>query len=212
VQTPYFKTLLVAVLLVPCSKFFGQQNEAFKAIKSQVDYEQQLLQYKYQMEYRRASSDVKGLLENQWNSLLVDFQQHVNSAYVEALIKVKNQEDLQRISNLVAAPEVIFSSEQSPRGLVLPQYATGIDGLRQDVSKLFYFDSVKPLSKPYMAQISFIVDKQGVISQVEATGEDPSMNRQAQIAFYLLPRRFIPAFLENEPVAYRYDLPLILSF
>lgn len=206
------KNIWVVVFVLFSARGFAQQNEAFKAIKSQVDYEQQMLQYKYQMEYRRASSEVKGILENQWNSLIVDFQEHVNTAYVGALIQVKNEEDLAELTSSPSVNNPLYSAQNSPKGLLPPTYSNGMQGLRKEVTNLFYFDSVKPLAEPYQAQVSFVVNPDGRISRVEAKGEDLSLNRQAQIAFYLLPGQFAPAVLDNQPVAYRFELPLILSF
>ncbi|MHA6726559.1 energy transducer TonB [Chryseobacterium sp. A301] len=205
------KNIWVVVFVLFCASGFAQQNEAFKAIKSQVDYEQQMLQYKYQMEYKRASSEVKGVLENQWNSLIVEFQEHVNTAYVGALIQVKNEEDLEELTSSSANSQ-LYSAQNSPKRLLPPTYSNGMQGLRKEVTNLFYFDSVKPLAEPYQARISFVVNPNGRISRVEAKGEDLGLNRQAQIAFYLLPGQFAPALLDNQPVAYRFELPLILSF
>lgn len=206
------KNIGIVVFVLFFASGFAQQNEAFKAIKSQADYEQQMLQYKYQMEYKRASSELRGILENQWNSLIVDFQEHVNTAYVGALIQVKNEEDLSELVSSTSAKKELYSVQSSPKGLLPPTYSNGIEGLRKEVSDLFYFDLVKPLASPYEAQISFIVNPDGKISRVEAKGDNLSLNRQAQIAFYLLPGKFSPALLDNKPVAYRFELPLILSF
>lgn len=206
------KNRWIVVFVLAYASGFAQQNEAFKTIKSQADYEQQMLQYKYQLEYRRASSEVKGVLENQWNSLLVDFQEHVNTAYVGALIQVKNEEDLAELTSSTSIGSGIYSDQNSPKGLRPPTYSNGMQGLRKEVAELFYFDSVKPLAASYQAQISFVVKPDGRISRVEAKGENLSLNRQAQIAFYLLPGKFSPALLDNKPVAYRFELPLMLSF
>ena len=60
--------------------------------------------------------------------------------------------------------------------------------------------------------IQFVVEKDGSISSVKAEGDNFSFNRQAEIALYLLPEKFEPAFINGTAVRYRFRLPVAMDF
>jgi len=133
-----------------------------------------------------------------------------NVALIGALLRVKNIEDLSRIHSKKISPENL--TEISPITEKSADYPGGINALRQEVTHLFYIDGVFSQAKIVKANVAFIVEKDGSISNVEAQGDNFTFNRQAQIALYSLSEKFTPAIINGDPVRYRFKLPLTMSF
>lgn len=134
-----------------------------------------------------------------------------NVALIGALLKTKNIEDLGRLhlENKMTSPEKapeIFPVTDKPA-----DYPGGINALRQEVANLFYIDGVYSELKMVKANVAFIVEKDGSISNVDAQGENFTFNRQAQIALYSLSEKFSPAIINGDPVRYRFKLPLTMT-
>lgn len=187
----------------------SQQNEAFKSVKSYYDYQRQLLQSEFVKRIDVGSEFEKSALRNQYAEFMVRLDSIQNTAYVGALIKVKNEEDLK----LVFRNNEPFQSADKSKEFEgkAPEYPGGINKLRTQVADLFYFDSSSD-EKLLKAQVTFIVESEGHISNVLATGGNQNFNRQAVIAVYLLPEKFKPATINGQPVRYRYTLPLTMNF
>ena len=134
-----------------------------------------------------------------------------NTALVGALLKVKNIEDL---SNLDLQKTIKPSADQSeifPFTDKTADYPGGINALRTEVAQLFYSEAVYSEVNPVKANVAFIVEKNGTISNVKAEGDNFTFNRQAEIALYSLSGTFSPAVINGDPVRYRFRLPLTLN-
>lgn len=132
-----------------------------------------------------------------------------NVALIGALLKVKNLEDL---SNL---KKTSIKNENSDPTLITADpanYPGGINILREEVAKLFYTDGVYSEVNTVKANVSFIVEKDGSISNVNAQGDNFTFNRQAEIALYSVSEKFSPAIVNGNPVRFRYKLPLTMNF
>ncbi|MBK1894559.1 hypothetical protein JHL15_02175 [Chryseobacterium sp. YIM B02567] len=135
-----------------------------------------------------------------------------NVALIGALLRVKNTEDLSRLQleNKKTFPEKL--TEVFPITDQSADYPGGMNALRQEVAHLFYIDGVFSDTKIVKANVAFIVEKDGSISNVEAQGDNFTFNRQAQIALYSLSEKFSPAIINGDPVRYRFKLPLTMNF
>lgn len=133
-----------------------------------------------------------------------------NVALIGALLKIKNTEDLSRLQL-----EKTISPEKAPEIFPITDktadYPGGINALRKEVAHLFYVDGVLSETKTVKANVAFIVEKDGTISNVEAQGDNFTFNRQAQIALYSLSEKFSPAIINGDPVRYRFKLPLTMT-
>ena len=84
--------------------------------------------------------------------------------------------------------------------------------MRQQIMDLFYTNAILSENKVMKTDLLFVVEKDGSITSVHAEGDNFTFNRQAEIAFYLLPEKFSPAFIEGTPIRYRFRLPLAMNF
>jgi hypothetical protein len=135
-----------------------------------------------------------------------------NAAYVNVLIKVKNTEAL--------SPKMLESDFQNngSEGKAMPknekpaEYPGGLNELRKQVAGLIFFENSNIATNSVKTEVSFVVEKNGEITQVNTLGDNPSFNRQAEIAMYLLPDKFSPALINNSPARYRFRMPLSMKF
>jgi hypothetical protein len=84
--------------------------------------------------------------------------------------------------------------------------------LRKQVAGLIFFENSNIATNSVKTEVSFVVEKNGEITQVNTLGDNPSFNRQAEIAMYLLPDKFSPALINNSPARYRFRMPLSMKF
>lgn len=188
---------------------FAQQNEEFKMVKDHFERQKVLLTNEFKKRNETLSADEKLELKEQFVEFMVKLDSVQNATYVRALIKVKNDEDLKKLNT---QSNVDLSKQPSTSTLEkTPEYPGGINTLRSQVAEEFYFDSSAD-EKILKTNITFIVEREGNISNVNAEGDNPNFNRQAIIAVYLLPEKFKPATINGTPVRYMYRLPLTMNF
>ncbi|RKS96393.1 hypothetical protein BCF58_2817 [Chryseobacterium defluvii] len=132
-----------------------------------------------------------------------------NVAMIGALLKVRNIEDLSRLKNPLQKQEP--SDETSAAASKAADYPGGMNTLREEIAKLFYSEGVYTEVKTVKANVTFIVEKDGSVSNVHAQGDNFTFNRQAEIALYCISEKFSPAVVNGNPVRYRYKLPLTMN-
>ena len=135
-----------------------------------------------------------------------------NVAMIGALLKVKNLEDLKRINQ--QNDKIELSNTQSKGGSAVSKnadYPGGINALRQEIAQIFYTPGVYSETKTIKANVDFIVEKDGSISNVNAQGDNFTFNRQAEIALYSIPEKFSPATINGESVRFSFKLPLTMN-
>lgn len=93
----------------------------------------------------------------------------------------------------------------------IPEYPTGINGLRSEIAQNFNTYAVSG-NGTIRTEISFVIEKDGSISNVKAFGKNESFNKQAEISLYLTQFQWKPATIVGQPVRYRFKLPLTLNF
>ncbi|MBB6371502.1 energy transducer TonB [Chryseobacterium shigense] len=131
-----------------------------------------------------------------------------NVAMIGALLKVRNLEDLQFLKKTENNTNSITKTSDSERSA---EYPGGFNILRQEVANLFYTGGVYTETKTVKANVGFIVEKDGSISNVHAQGDNFTFNRQAEIALYSISEKFSPAVVKGDPVRYHLKLPLTLT-
>ena len=203
-------TKFLFLLFTVCGFFaYSQQNEEFRQINDRYSYHRSLILSEFRKEFDTvASESKKAEMRRDFADFMLKMDSVENSAYVATLVRVKNKEDLTRISTTSAHKQEFskFGAEKDP------EYPGGLTALREEVAKGFYSGSLTTDQSRYRSQVSFIVEPDGYVSTVEASGENPSFNRQAIIAVYMLKNRFQPATIAGVPVRYRYQLPIVMEF
>lgn len=95
---------------------------------------------------------------------------------------------------------------------VVAEYEGGIDTFRKAFQK--HFDSKDNFkgTGTYQTLITFIVDENGSISQVFATGKNDAFNTLAINAIKKIKGKWTPATLNGNPVKSRYKFPLTMTY
>ena len=66
--------------------------------------------------------------------------------------------------------------------------------------------------KKETCEITFVVDKEGSLINIQATGSNESFNKEAIRAFSKIKEKWIPSEINGEKVAYKFRLPLTINF
>lgn len=197
------KAIFIATLLALSNFIFAQQNSEFKEIKDYFDSQKSLLKTEFQKKYL---AETNPLVKDKIKADYKDFVQKIDSvrnvAYLGALIRVKNTEDLKKV---VHNSDVKIDNQEVEK----PEFPNGINSLREKVAQLFYTDGICCDDKELNTTLKFVVEKDGSISEIAAEGETPSFNKQAEIALYLLPDKFQkPGTVNGNAVRYVFKMPI----
>lgn len=136
---------------------------------------------------------------------------------VLALNANRNKENLQELArvkiegtgNIVDTSK--FATISNVDGETIPEYFGGNTNFRNEISGNFDADAING-DGIFKSEIAFIIERDGTISNVNATGTDEDFNRQAELAVYLVKHNFSIARINGVPVRYRMKVPLTLSF
>ena len=82
---------------------------------------------------------------------------------------------------------------------------------RNLISQNFRMDLVEGSGKIH-SELTFVVERDGSISDIKATGENESFNKEAISAVSKITKKWIPAELNGEKVRYRFRVPLDITF
>lgn len=61
-------------------------------------------------------------------------------------------------------------------------------------------------------EIKFIVERDGTLSNITATGENENFNKEATRAVSKIKEKWIPATINDKPVRMRFKIPLTINF
>lgn len=87
----------------------------------------------------------------------------------------------------------------------------GISNFRQLIAANFNVNKVVAKGN-ISCEITFVIDRDGSVTDVKATGNNQSFNQEAVAAISKIKTKWIPAKLNNQPVRYRFRVPLNLVF
>ena len=208
-MTKKFLHLYFILLLSYC---FGQQNKEFKEVKNFYDYQRYMLNNEFKKRFdKEVSNEQKITVKNDFQEFMLKLDSIQNNALVNALVRVKIREDLDHLylknSNKTQTPSPKKSDLSSDA-----QYPGGFELMRKQLINSFYSDAILANEKTLKTSLVFVVEKDGSISSVKADGDNFTFNRQAEIALYLLPEKFSPAYVRGTAVRYRFCLPLAMNF
>ena len=161
------------------------------------------------IKYKSVADDsLKLEIRKQYTEFISKLDSIRNVAYLGALIKVKNREDLCLIEKNQSQ---LFGEKKSIESK--PEFPNGLNSLRDKVANLFYSDCLAVDEKEISTMLSFVVAEDGSISEVRASGDNANLNKQAEIALYLLPEKFTkPATMNGNAVKYSFQMPLVVKF
>ncbi len=206
------KKLISLFFLFLLSFSFAQQNEEFKAVKQFYDYQRSMLNKEFKKQFDKEVTDANKIaIKNDFQEFMVKLDSIQNTALLYALVRVKTREDLTRLK----IKSQISADNKNPLKADLTKnadYPGGFNLMRKQILDLFYTNGFLTDEKMIRTDLLFVVEKDGSISSVKAEGENVNFNKQAEIAIYLLPEKFTPAFSNGSAVRYRFRLPLSMNF
>lgn len=206
------KKLVYLILFFCMNLSFGQQNDEFRSAKDYFDYQRFMLNNEFRKKFDdERNIEQKIAIKRDFSEFMVKLDSIQNTAFIGTLIKVKNREDLEKIT-VKNLPELHLPNPKKETLNEEAKYPGGFETLRKQVADIFYTDSVLPDQKLLKTNVVFVVEKDGSIGNVHAEGDNFTFNRQAEIAMYLLPEKFSPAIINGTAVRYRFRLPLSMSF
>jgi hypothetical protein len=191
----------------------SQQNEDFLYVKQYYDGQRVMISDAFKSKYEKEEKSIeKTKIFSTYTEFMSKLDSIQNKAYLAALIKVKNKEDLQKFPNFTIQKSTeIHKNIETDIVEIMPEYPGGISELRKQFGQLFYSDFLSQPNEILKAVVTFVVEKDGSISTVQATGENFSFNRQAEITTYILPGKFSPAKYKGMEVRYRFRLPISMQ-
>ena len=203
------KTYLLFTFLLLGKLFSAQQTEEFRIIKNYFDNQENIIKTGFAKKYKSVADDsLKLEIRKQYTEFISKLDSIRNVAYLGALIKVKNREDLCLIEKNQSQ---LFGEKKSIESK--PEFPNGLNSLRDKVANLFYSDCLAVDEKEISTMLSFVVAEDGSISEVRASGDNANLNKQAEIALYLLPEKFTkPATMNGNAVKYSFQMPLFVKF
>ena len=117
------------------------------------------------------------------------------------------------LSVSVFCQEMVQTKESASKEFdVAAEYEGGITKFREAFQK--HFDSKNEFkgNGTYQTLITFIVDENGSISQIFATGKNDSFNTSAINAIKKIKGKWTSALLNGNPVKSRYKFPLTMTY
>lgn len=192
--------------------FFGaksQVNADFREVKEKFQRHRTMLETEFNKKQNQLTkSGMKELVNQHKEYFLKKLDSVENAALVATLVKVKNLEDLSRTFPRNSDASKIDDSKDE----TLAKYPGGIDAIRNFISAHLYTDSVNFEEQEKLStKVKFIVERDGSVSQVKASGSSASLNRQGEIVLYLLPEKFSPAAINGVPVRSIYSIPITIA-
>lgn len=185
---------------------FAQQTTQLRLIKEKFDNKLEINDQKCKLDKEKNPSPEVVLMINE---ICKKTETSIN-----ARRNIENLAELDRIKregtgNIVdpAKLEIIPNVE----GEYMPEYAGGMNAFRNEIMANFDTDRFND-DAILKCEVAFIVERDGSISSVNATGTDKNFNTQSELAVYLTKNKFTIPRLNGVPVRYRMRVPLTLSF
>lgn len=197
------KKVCSAILLFIFNFYFSQQVERLKIIKEKYDAEIQNMESSYKDALTKAP-----LRKHAKIALKKDNE-------ISSLKLKRDQEYEKELQNMQSAYPISDSNLTAPKDerYILPEYPDGIDAFKKEIANNFNAESQAIQGKGTLQSIViFIIEKDGSIITAKGFGENPTFNRQAEIAVLLTQKKWQPATKDGIPQRARLRVPFTLKF
>lgn len=91
------------------------------------------------------------------------------------------------------------------------KFPKGTEVFRKMIADNFRMRKINSI-KNLFCEVTFVVEKDGKISEVEAKGNDDNFNKEAIRAVSKIKEKWIPGTVDGQKVRYRYKFPLNITF
>lgn len=91
------------------------------------------------------------------------------------------------------------------------EYPGGINAFRNNFAQTFKAGKVNGRGQ-VKSEVRFVVDQQGMITDITTIGENKSMNKEMERAIKAMSKtKWIPAKIDGQPVKFRFKLPITIN-
>ena len=91
-------------------------------------------------------------------------------------------------------------------------FPLGTTAFRNMILRNFRMRKIIPNAEKEFCEIIFVIDKEGLITNVKASGSNQSFNSEAERAILKIKDKWIPAEMNGEKVRYKFRIPLTVNF
>ncbi len=114
---------------------------------------------------------------------------------------------------LVKKPAVIIDdNEVKIIADVEAKFPGGLNAFRSQVGNYFDQDEFQGTGDLLKATVTFVVEKDGTITNIKATGTDASFNKEAIKTISQIKGKWIPAQVKGKNVRYAFKIPISMQF
>ncbi|KUJ57695.1 energy transducer TonB [Chryseobacterium aquaticum] len=91
------------------------------------------------------------------------------------------------------------------------EFPGGINAFRNNFSQTFKAGKVNGRGQ-IKSEVRFVVDQQGMITDITTIGQNKSMNKEMERAIKAMSKtKWIPAKIDGQPVKFRFKLPITIN-
>lgn len=91
------------------------------------------------------------------------------------------------------------------------EFPGGINAFRNNFSQTFKAGKVNGRGQ-IKSEVRFVVDQQGMITDIKTIGENKSMNKEMERTIKAMSKtKWIPAKIDGQPVKFRFKLPITIN-
>lgn len=91
------------------------------------------------------------------------------------------------------------------------EFTGGINAFRNNFSQTFKAGKVNGRGQ-IKSEVRFVVDQQGMITDITTIGQNKSMNKEMERAIKAMSKtKWIPAKIDGQPVKFRFKLPITIN-
>ncbi|QOW10941.1 hypothetical protein Q73A0000_11515 [Kaistella flava (ex Peng et al. 2021)] len=110
----------------------------------------------------------------------------------------------------------VFSQESTKDAYAITEQMAefpdgGLQNFRKMIADNFREKKVRGQGKE-SCELQFVIERDGSITDIKAIGTNESFNKEAIRALSKIKTKWVPAKIDNQPVRYRYRVPLNLDF
>ena len=198
---------IIAVVFCATTSFvFSQQTKQLKIIKQKYDIEVEKYSKICESDLQKTNlSDEKRNISDRCRNAISLINSKRNRENLQELARIKAEGTG---NNIAGSTDDIEFSKQTEE---IPEYPGGFNQFRSEVGNNFDTEAIAG-DGVFRCEITFVIERDGSITEVKAGGNNSDFNTQAELAVYLVENKFSVAKLNGIPVRYRMRLPLSLSF
>lgn len=190
------------LLLFTLTFYFSQQTEGLRLIKAKYDAKIQNIVNNYTDAFTKASSRRQSKITSIKDKEISSLKFQRNNEYLEELTKIK----------AAYVPSLSGSEiDKKIENNTSPKHPKGSDFFKKEMTDNFYADAIQGKNR-VECKVYFIIEKDGSITSVKASGDNEQFNRQAELSVLLTQEKWEPAIRNGQPERAFMSVPLVLNF